>query len=147
MTNRRHVLLIAVVVFATVAAPANALAPGPWKLLAHGKQSGRAPRLLVSGRWTYQEEYGPASGIVEKYPIPKRMAFVITETPRQPVHVDWSALCYPNGERARPSQGSAHATGTITIYPNLYAKRVECDPYVVAKLASPGTVAIRIYAY
>ena len=140
-------LVISLSALAILSSPAQALAPGPWKVMAHGKKSGRAPTLLVNGRWTYQEEYGPASGIVERYPIPKRMAFVIRETPRQPVRVDWSALCYPNGERAAPTKGSQQGTGTITIYPTLYAKRVECDPYVVATLARRGTVTIVIYAY
>jgi hypothetical protein len=41
---------------------ADALAPGPWKLMAHGAKTGTAPSLLVEGRWTYTDEYGPASG-------------------------------------------------------------------------------------
>jgi hypothetical protein len=75
------------------------------------------------------------------------MAFVVTETPRQPVRVKWSALCYPNGERAAPTHGTSQGVGEVTIYPTLYPKRVECDPYVVASLARPGTVRVRIYAY
>ena len=37
--------------------------------------------------------------------------------------------------------------GNVTIYPTLYGRRIECDPYVVASLAKSGTVRIRIYAY
>ena len=131
-----------------LAAPADALAPGPWKLMADGSKSGRAPSVLVNGRWTYVDEYGPASGVVEQWPIPKRMAFVITETPVQPVRVDWTALCAANGERLVPkTHGVVHGRGTLTIYPKLYVQRVECDPYVIAKLTRRGTVRVRIYAY
>lgn len=140
--------LIALAIVAVVgAAPADALAPGPWKLMAHGTKSGRAPSLTVTGRWTYVDEYGPASGLSEHFPIPKRMAFVVTASPRQQIRVAWSALCYPNGERAAPTSGTAKGVGALTIYPKLYAQRVECDPYVVASLAKPGTVRVRIYAY
>ena len=33
-----------------------------------------------------------------------------------------------------PTSGTAKGVGTLTIYPKLYAQRVECDPYVVASL-------------
>jgi hypothetical protein len=140
-------LLVLLVVLSAAAGPADALAPGPWKLMAAGSKSGRAPTLLVTGRWTYSDEYGPSSGISERWPIPKRMAFVVTETPRQQVRVTWTAMCYPNGERPATTSGSNHGVGTLTIYPTMYQKRVECDPYVVARLAKRGTVSVRIYAY
>jgi hypothetical protein len=140
-------LLLALVAVTLLASPAEALVPGPWKLVAHDAKTGRAPTLLVQGRWTYQDEYGPASGLVEKPPIPKRMAFVITESPRQRVHVVWTDGCHKNGDLSATRTGVVTGAGTVTIYPKMYAKRVECDPYVVAKLAGRGTVAIRIYAY
>jgi hypothetical protein len=85
--------------------------------------------------------------VTERFPIPKRMAFVITETPAQAVTVAWSALCYPNGERGEPTAGKDQGIGPLTIYPTLYEKRVECDPYVVASLAKRGTIRIEIFAY
>jgi hypothetical protein len=150
-TPLRLGILVALASVVTVAAvlvrPAAALAPGPWKVMAQGTKSGRLASVFVRGRWSYVDEYGPASGVAERWPIPKNMAFVVTETPRQAVHVSWSALCYPNGERAAPSQGTNHGIGTLTIYPTLYKQRVECDPYVVARLAKRGTIRVRIYAY
>lgn len=145
---RPTVIAIAVgVAVPALAGPAAALAPGPWKLVAHGSKSGTAPRLLVEGRWTYQDEYGPDSGLVERPPIPKRMAIVVSERPRQRVRVRWIDGCHENGDQSATRTGAESGAGTITIYPKMYAKRVECDPYVVASLARRGTVTIRVYAY
>jgi hypothetical protein len=140
-------LLLLLVALSAAAGPAGALTPGPWKLMAHGSKSGSAPSLLVTGRWTYNDEYGSASGITERWPIPKQMAFVVTETPPQPVRVKWTAMCYPNGERPATTTGTSRGVGKLTIYPTMYKQRVECDPYVVASLARRGTVSVRIYAY
>ncbi len=135
-------------VAAATLSTAYALAPGPWRLMSQGAKSGLAPKVFVQGRWTYVDEYGPSSGVVERYPIPKRLAFVVDEMPRQRVHIDWSTLCYANGERRVPlPSGSRTGIGKVTIYPPLYAQRVECDPHVVAKMFNRGTLSVRIYAY
>lgn len=130
------------------ARPAEALAPGPWRVMAHGTKAGHNVSLLVQGRWTYNDEYGPASGLIEKYPIPRRMAIVVTTTPRQRVQVHWSILCYHNREiHAETTDGTATVVGTLTLYPHLFAQRVECDPFVVAHLPGTGTVTTRILAF
>jgi hypothetical protein len=58
------------------------------------------------GRWTYNDEFGPASGLVEKYPTPKRTAIVDMATPWQRLRVHWSILSYANREVAFPKRGS-----------------------------------------
>jgi hypothetical protein len=139
--------LVPLIALVVLVGPADALAPGPWRLMAHGAKSGRAASVFVQGRWTYQDEYGPSSGIIERFPIPQRMAFVVTTSPSQHVHVVWGVFCYGNREWPEASQGETQGLGNVTIYPTLYGKRIECDPYVVASLAEPGTVRVRIYAY
>ena len=140
-------LLVAIVALALGAAPSAALKPGPWKLIANEAKAGRSPSVLANARWTYNDEYGPASGVVEKPPIPKRMAFVVTGTPGKRITVVWHALCDQNGERRAQTHGTAHGAGKLTIYPPLDPRRVECDPFVLASLSGTGRIAVRIYAY
>lgn len=129
-----------------VASPA-ALTRGPWKLIADESRSGRSPSVLANARWTYSDEYGPSSGVVERPPIPRRMAFVVTGTPKRRFTVVWHALCDQNGERRAQTHGTARGSGSLTIYPALDPRRVECDPFVLARLSGTGRIVVRIYAY
>lgn len=143
-----RMLLVLALLAAFAVSPASALAPEPWRVVEQGTKSGRDVSLLVTGRWTYNDEYGPTSGLVEKYPIPKALSIVVTATPRQRVQAAWTILCYANREYpAVEVKGRATAVGRLTVYPHLFAKRVECDPYVHAHLPGKGTVSATIYAY
>jgi hypothetical protein len=141
------VLLATAAVLLVLTEPAGALTRGPWKLIADERASGRSPSVVANARWTYSDEYGPSSGVVEKAPIPKKMAFVVTGTPGNRFSVVWHALCDQNGERPAQTHGTASGAGKLTIYPKLDPRRVECDPFVVAHMAGTGRIAVRIYAY
>jgi hypothetical protein len=122
------------------------LAPGPWKMIAHGQASGRHADVVISRDWSHNDaDVGPR--YPPSTPFPRRMGFIVTETPSQRVKVRWTAYCYPNREHSYDTDGVIVRSGRIVSYPNLYAGRVECDLYVDAQLTSIGTVRAAIYAY
>ena len=145
----RFLATIAVFLFAVGVAEARApvgLAPGPWQLVSAKHAVGAKPTVTVFARWNTQD-VSTSTGFVPHPPIPKRMAYVVTESPGQPVAVRWTSLCYPNHEHSFGNAGAAHGTGSVVGYPVLYPGRVECDLYLYVQLSGRGTVHASIYAY
>lgn len=138
--------VVAANISVALAAPPG-LSPGPWRLAAQGTASGRAAEVSLLARWTPTEEFGPETGQKFLPPIPKRMAFTIGQPPGQKASVRWTAFCYPDREHGFPFSGTTTARGNRTIYPKLYAQRVECDLYVVATVHGSGAIRVKIYGY
>jgi hypothetical protein len=115
-------------------------------MIAQGQASGTHAEVVISRDWSHTDvDVGPR--YPPSKPFPRRMAFIVTETPSQRVKVRWTAYCYPNREHSYDTDGVVIRSGRIVSYPKLYAGRVECDLYVDATLTSRGTLHAAIYAY
>ncbi len=122
------------------------LAPGHWQLVTSKRTAGTRPTFTVLAHWPTQA-VAQTIAFPPQPPIPRRMAYVVTESPRQPVTIRWTSFCYPNHEHSYPHAGTARGTGSVVGYPVLYPGRVQCDLYLYVSLHGRGSMRASIYAY
>jgi hypothetical protein len=134
---------------ALLLAPAAASAPPgtPWRLAAQAAASGHTQKLRLFVRWGPTKEFGPQEGENAVPPIPKRVAFTVTQPSGHSSTLEWTTFCYPNYERGYALPGKATVVGDRVIYPRLYPTRVECDIYLSATGRGTGSIRVRVYAY